>query len=63
MCVPACVCVLGGEGSWVFASIALVVIQMAIYLTSYSDYLTSCFCKPLSPPVVSVNHFHHQLFL
>ena len=61
MCV--CVHVLGGEGSWVFASTALVVIQTAMYLTGYSDYLTSCFWEPLSPPVVSVNHFHHQLFL
>ena len=37
-----CVCVsaLGEEGSWVFASTALVVAWTAMYLTSYSDYLT-----------------------
>ena len=36
-----CVCILGREGCCVFASKALVVVWMAMYLTSYSDYLTS----------------------
>ena len=41
VCVCVCVrCVLGGEGSWVFASTALVVVWTAMYLTRYSDYLT-----------------------
>ena len=52
VCVRACVCayacVLDGEGSWVFASTALTVVQMAIYLTSYNDCLTG-FCEPLLP--------------
>ena len=47
-CVNVCECVrervcvsaLGEEGSWVFASTALVVAWTAMYLTSYSDYLT-----------------------
>ena len=47
MCM--CVCVLGGEGSWMFASTALVVVWMAMYLTSYCDYLTG-FHEPLLPP-------------
>ena len=52
--VRVCVCVLGGERSWVFTSTALVVVWMARYLTSYSDYLTSfCFCEPLLPPFTS----------
>ena len=46
MCV--CVCVLGGKKSWVFVSTAQVVVWMAMYLTGYSDYLTS-FCEPLLP--------------
>ena len=33
-----CACVLGGEGSWVFASTAVVVVSTAIHLTGYSDY-------------------------
>ena len=41
VCVYACVCahacVLDGEVSWVFASTALTVVQMAMYLTSYND--------------------------
>ena len=36
-----CVCILGREGCWVFASKALVVVWTVMYLTSYSDYLTS----------------------
>ena len=47
--VCVCVCVLGREGSWVFASTALVVVWTAMYLTSYSDYLTG-FHEPPSPP-------------
>ena len=47
MCV--CVCVLGGEWNWVFTSTALVVVWMAMYLTSYTDCLTG-FHEPLSPP-------------
>ena len=43
------VCVLGGEGSRVFASTALVVVWTTVYLTGYSDYLIS-FREPLSPP-------------
>ena len=43
-------CVLDGEGSWVFAaSTALVVVWMAVHLTGYSDFLDG-FCEPLSPP-------------
>ena len=38
--VCVCVCVLGGERSWVFASSALVVVWTAMYLTGYTDYLT-----------------------
>ena len=45
MCVCVCVCVLDGEESRVVASIALVVVWTAMYLTSYNDYL------------VCVNHF------
>ena len=41
MYVCMCVCVLDGEGNKVFAS-------RAMYLTGFSDWLTSC-CKPLSP--------------
>ena len=51
--VHACkrVCVLRRERSWVFASTALVVLAawMAMYLTGYSDCLTS-FREPLSLP-------------
>ena len=50
VCVCVCdVCVRDGEGSWVFASTALAVIQMAMYLTGHSDYLTG-FHEPLLPP-------------
>ena len=49
VCVFVCVYVLGREWSWVFASTALVVVWTAIYLTSYSDYLTG-FHEPLSTP-------------
>ena len=57
VCVRACmhVCVycyytvLGGDRSWVFASTVLVVVCMAVHLTSYSNYLTS-FHEPLSSP-------------
>ena len=48
VCVRACMCVLDRDGSWVFASKALEVVWTAVYLTSYSDYLTS-YCEPLSP--------------
>ena len=44
-----CVSVLGREGSWVFASTALVVVWTTMYLNSFSDWLTG-FCEPLSPP-------------
>ena len=37
MCAYVCVCVLDGEGSWVFASTALVVVWRARYLTGYSE--------------------------
>ena len=41
VCMHACVCVhfcvLGEDGSWVVASTALVVVWLAMYLTSYSD--------------------------
>ena len=40
--------VLDMEESWVFANTALV-IWTAVFLTSYSDYLTG-FYEPLSPP-------------
>ena len=45
MCTCMCVCVLDGEGNWVFAS----TVGRAVYVTSYRDYLTS-FREPLSPP-------------
>ena len=48
-CVCACVCVLDGEGSWVSASRALIVVQAAVYPTGCSDCLTG-FHEPLSPP-------------
>ena len=46
-----CMCVLDRERSLVFSSAALVVIQTAMYLTSYTynDYLTGLH-EPLSPP-------------
>ena len=49
--VCVCVCVLGREGSWVFAGTALVlvVVWMAMCLTSYTDYLTG-FHEPFLPP-------------
>ena len=49
-CVPACVCacvcacVLDGEGNRVLGSRAVVVVQMAVYLTSYNSHLPS-FCE------------------
>ena len=49
VCVCVYVCVLGGEWNRVFASTALVVVWMAMYLTSYSDYLTG-FHEPLCLP-------------
>ena len=61
MCVPVCVCVcvyvcvcmhmcvLAREWNWVLASIALVVVSMSVWLTGYSDYLTSLY-QPLSAP-------------
>ena len=48
-CMCVYVCVLGGEWNRVFASTALVVVWMAMYLTSYSDYVTG-FHTPPSPP-------------
>ena len=38
MCV--CVCVLDGEGSWLFANTTLVVVWTAMSPTGYSDCLT-----------------------
>ena len=49
LCVYVCVCVLGGEGSLVFVSTALVASSMAMYLTGYGDCL-SAFREQLSPP-------------
>ena len=48
VCVRANVCVLGGEGSLVFASTAVVVSSMDGHVSD-SDYLTG-FCKQLLPP-------------
>ena len=48
--VCVCVCVLDGEGSWVFASRALVVVLMA------SDYLTG-----LHEPLLNTLQVSHQL--
>ena len=48
VCVCVCVCVLDGEGSKLCASGVLVEVQMAVYLTSHSDYLTN-FHEPLLP--------------
>ena len=47
MCVCVCVC---SRRDWsrVFAGRALAVVQMAVYLTGYCDYLTS-FREPLLP--------------
>ena len=42
VCVCVCVYFQGGKGSKVFASRVLVVGQLVMYLTGYSDYLT-CF--------------------
>ena len=54
MCVCVCVCaracILGREGSWVFAGAALVVAWTAMYLTGYSP-----------DDLVSVNPFHHLI--
>ena len=41
VCVRTCMRVLGGEGSWVFAGTALIVVWMAMYLTCYSNYQNS----------------------
>ena len=51
VCVCVCVCFLDGEGSWVFASTALVVLVVwtAVYLTGCNDCLNG-FCEPLLPP-------------
>ena len=46
-CVRACVCVF--LGNMVLTSRALTVVRTAVYLTGYSDYLTS-FCEQPSPP-------------
>ena len=43
MCVCVCVCVLDGEGSWVFASTALVVVWTARCVTGYSEPLKSSY--------------------
>ena len=50
VCVRARACVLGREGSWVFAGGALVVVWTAMYLTGYS-----------TDDLVSVNPFHHLI--
>ena len=47
VCVIVCVLLLDWEGSWVFASTALVVVLMAVYLPGHNDYLTG-FHEPLS---------------
>ena len=36
-CVCVCVCYRWGERSWVFASTAVGVVRVAVYLTGYSD--------------------------
>ena len=48
VCVYGCVCVLGRERSWVFASTALAVAWMSMYQTGSSDYLIA-FHEPLLP--------------
>ena len=53
VCVCVCVCVLGVEGSWVFASTALLVVWTDMYLTGYSDYLIG-FREPLSGECIGV---------
>ena len=52
--VCVCVCVFGVKGSCVFASTVLVAVWMAVYLTSYSDYLTG-FREPLLPPYLGLS--------
>ena len=47
--VCVCVCVLGKEGSRMFASRALLVEQTAVYLTGYCDCLPGIL-KPLLQP-------------
>ena len=47
-CVSVCICGLGREGSWIFASTAVVAARMVVYLTGYNDYLTT-FHEPLLP--------------
>ena len=58
VCVSVCVCVLDGEGSWVFSSTAIVLSSSntsmdSLSLTGHNDYLTS-FCEPLLPPYTTV---------
>ena len=47
-CVRVCVCVLDREGSRMFASIAVVVVWTAVYLTGYNNCSTG-FRERLSP--------------
>ena len=50
-CVHPCMCAhaLNREVSRIFASTTLAVVWMAMYLTDYSDYLTSLREPPLPP--------------
>ena len=56
MSVCVYVCVPDEEGSRVFASGALGVVQTAMYLAGYSDCPTSCH-EPLSPPYTYHTNF------
>ena len=49
VCVCTCMCILHRGGNQVFASRAVVVVQMTASLTGYSDCLTS-FREPLLLP-------------
>ena len=51
MCVSVCVCVVDGKVSRVFASRAVVTVQMAVHL------------KGFSAGVVSMSHFYHLVLL
>ena len=72
LCVRVCVCVcsrwgkelgvLDREVSWVFASTALnsnSSVQMVVYVTGFSDCLTS-FCEPLPPTYKSMSHWFQK---
>ena len=52
------VCVFGREGSWVFASTAQLVAWTAMYLTGYSECVTSLHA-PLWPPYSTCQLLHH----